>query len=89
MTSFNDIHDSIVKNDKFVKLNKMYEMDMMNFNQEHAIFHKDDESQSFRVQISYNSEFDLRLKRIYFCNLRAFIFNMKQFSYTMKLVDLE
>jgi len=50
---FNEIYDNVVHEGKFVALNNIYEMDMMNFSVEHAIFQKEEKKSGFIVKLSY------------------------------------
>lgn len=87
LNSFDTYYKSMVKFNRYKKLNNFYKIKFINFDQNFIPFSKEFETGAFGSQLTETSEFDLRLPRVYFCNLRAQIKSENIFNVSFEYVD--
>ena len=87
MQKFNSTYEFIKKDDKFVKLNNYYESSFIKFDRDYVPFSVEYKNSVFGAQISKSSFFNLKLPRIYYCNLRAGIYSHSNFSVKFQYVE--
>lgn len=88
LNKFNSIYYSMVRDDKFVKLNNFYRAKFIQFDRSYVPFSVEFQDKHFGSKLTVNSKFKLAIPRIYFCNLQAFIFSDDQFDIQFQYVDV-
>lgn len=86
---FKEVYSSIKKKGKFVKLNNFYSTKFLPFERNYVPFQTEFYEKYFGAKLSFDDEFTLRLPRVYFCNLTAFIYSDNEFGITIQYQDKE
>lgn len=86
---FKEVYSSIKQKGKFVKLNNFYVTKFLPFERDFVPFQTEFYERYFGAKLSFDNEFTLRLPRVYFCNLTAFIYSDNEFGITIQYQDKE
>ena len=87
MQKFNATYSFIKKDGKFVKLNNYYETEFISFDRNYVPFTIEYADRYHGAQLTKKTKFELKLPRIYYCNLRAGIYSQSNFSVKFQYIE--
>lgn len=88
LKDFNGYYKSMVKGNKFKRINNFYQVKFMDFDQDYVPYSTDFSPGKFGAQLTEKVDFGLRLPRIYICNLRAIIRSDSSFEINFEYIDI-
>lgn len=84
---FNATYDGIVHDNRYVRLNNYYRARPISYDKNYVPFVVEFDNKYFGAKLTVESEFKLKLPRVYFCNLRAHLTSDGQFDVRFQYVD--
>ena len=87
LDKFQQIYSFVYQNGKYTKLNNYYDIEFIEFDGNYIPFSVEFDNGRFGAQLSKPVKFDIRMPRVYYCTVNAYIESINVFNIKFQYID--